>query len=204
MPSRAFLRASLALWRRRHDYRQARLDIAHAQNDKDRIDHWHDLLADAGRMIRLREAQLGSDPRAAIVAAAHRARANYLKNPGAYHYRAGGISNIIIMAPTPRTFRSDCSQFAVNVYRVAKVKCPGSGSYMFSNTGTIAGGGRITPSPRPGDLGMYCYDKSRPRSTTHHVEVYIGEPGCEFIGHGTQPIDSLTPGRPDYYLSFID
>jgi hypothetical protein len=37
---------------------------------------------------------------------------------------------------------------------------------------------------------------------THHVELYCGAPGQEFIGHGSPPIDSATPGRPDYYLTF--
>jgi hypothetical protein len=56
--SRAALRASLELWKRRHAYRRRRLDIAHAKNDKARIEHWHRLLAQAGRMIRRRRAQL--------------------------------------------------------------------------------------------------------------------------------------------------
>lgn len=56
--SRAALRASLALWQRRHRYRQRRLDLAHAADDKARIEHWHGRLAQAGRMIRRRRAQL--------------------------------------------------------------------------------------------------------------------------------------------------
>lgn len=70
--NRAALRASLALWERRHAYRQRRLDIAHARNDKARIDHWHARLQRAGRMIRRRRAQLVPPPplreRAYIVA----------------------------------------------------------------------------------------------------------------------------------------
>lgn len=136
--------------------------------------------------------------RRAIVAAAKQAKANYARRPSAYHYLAGGRPNTIVMEPTPTDWRSDCSQFAVNCYRHAGVPCPGSGSYMFSNTVSIEGGNAIvTRSPKPGDLGMYG-----PHGRTHHVEVYIGEPGCMFIGHGSPPIDSLTPGLPDFYLTF--
>jgi hypothetical protein len=56
--SRTQLRASLALWRRRHAWRQRRLDAAHKANDKARIDKWHKLLAEAGAIIRRRENQL--------------------------------------------------------------------------------------------------------------------------------------------------
>lgn len=148
---------------------------------------------------RRREREAGG-ARKRVCDAAKRAAANYRANPGAYHYLAGGVPNTVIMRPTPRHWRSDCSQFAVNCYREAGVdECPGSGTFMFSNTISIEQGGRVTSSPRPGDFAMYGR-----RGATHHMEVYIGEPGCEFIGHGTQPIDSTTPGRPDFYLSFLD
>jgi hypothetical protein len=58
--------------------------------------------------------------------------------------------------------------------------------------------GRITAHPRPGDLGMYG-----PFNATHHVELYCGAPGQEFIGHGSPPIDSRTPGRRDFYLTYM-
>jgi hypothetical protein len=60
--SRAQLRASLALWRRRHAYRQRKLDIAHQKNDKAGIAKWHGLLAEAGELIRRRERQLNDTP----------------------------------------------------------------------------------------------------------------------------------------------
>lgn len=70
--TRAALRASLALWKRRHAYRQRRLDVAHERNDSARVDHWHARLERAGRMIRRRRAQLTPPPplreRAYIVA----------------------------------------------------------------------------------------------------------------------------------------
>lgn len=204
MPSTAFLHQSLATWRRKHAYRQRQLDIAHDRNDKTAIEKWHKLLIEAGQAIRHREQQLASKigPRERIVLAAQQAAANYRKNPGAYHYLAGGVANTIIMAPTPRNYRSDCSQFAANCYRVAGVPCPGSGTYMYSNTGTIAARGRITTHPKPGDLGLYSYNRGNLRGSTHHVEVYVGD--GRHIGHGSPPIDSLTPGRPTFYLSFLD
>jgi hypothetical protein len=58
MPSEAFVRTSLSRWRRKHAYRQRKLDIAHANNDKAGIAKWHGLLEKAGAMIRRREAQL--------------------------------------------------------------------------------------------------------------------------------------------------
>ena len=150
------------------------------------------------------EAAAGSQRRA-VVRAAKQAAANYRQNPGAYHYlMRTEVANTIIMRPTPRNFRSDCSQFVVNVYREAGITdCPGSGTYLYSGTATIAQGGTIVHDPKPGDFGMYAHSMTNPRGTTHHVELYIGEPGCMFIGHGSPPIDSATPGQPDFYLSFL-
>lgn len=150
-------------------------------------------------MIRRRQhqiAELTSTPRDRIVAVAEQAARNYRANPGAYHYLAGGRANTVVLSPTPRDWRSDCSQFAVNVFRLAGVPCPGSGTYLYSNTISIAAGGRVTQNPRPGALGMYGS-----RRYPHHVEVYVGN--GRHIGHGTQPIDSKTPGRPSYYLEFL-
>lgn len=151
------------------------------------------------RKLRAKKADTVSPERRAICNAAKEAAANYRANPGAYHYLAGGKPNTVIMKPTPLDWRSDCSQLAVNCYRHANVPCPGSGTYLYSNTISIERGGRITAHPRPGDLGMYGM-----RGHTRHVEVYIGEPGREFIGHGSPPIDSLTPGRPSFYLTFLN
>lgn len=150
------------------------------------------------RKNRAEAAKQAGQARKAIVAAAKQAKANYQRRPGAYHYLAGGKPNTIIMEPTGRDWRSDCSQFAVNCYRHAGVACPGSGTYLYSNTISIeSGNARVTRDPQPGDLGMYGA-----RGRTHHVEVYIGEAGCMFIGHGSPPIDSQTPGLPDFYVTF--
>lgn len=153
----------------------------------------------AQRRKREAAAHSVSGQRAAIVREAKRAAANYRARPGEYHYKAGGIPNTIVMVPTPLKWRSDCSQLAVNLCREADVPCPGSGTYMYSNTNTISQA-RIVTDPRPGDMGLY----GTGRGATHHVEVYIGEPGCMFIGHGSPPIDSLTPGWPDFFVRTID
>lgn len=142
--------------------------------------------------------------RARIVSVARQAAANYRKNPGDYHYFAGGVPNNIILTPSPRRYRSDCSQFFVSVYEIAGVACPGTGTYLFSNTISIAHGGRVVAEKdaRPGDAGMYGS-----RWSPHHIELVAAvKNGCvtEFIGHGTQPIDSRTPGRPSFYLSFLN
>lgn len=55
----AQLRASLALWQRRHSYRQRKLDAAHRHNDAKGVEKWHALLVEAGKNIAHRRAQLG-------------------------------------------------------------------------------------------------------------------------------------------------
>lgn len=152
------------------------------------------------RAEREKAAHSSGAQRHAVCEAAKKAAANYRREPGNYHYLAGGKPNTVIIRPTPRDWRSDCSQFVVNCYREAGSDvCPGSGSFLYSNTISIEGGeAKVVTSPRPGDLGLYGR-----HGATHHVEMYIGEPGCEFIGHGSPPMDSLTPGRPDFYLSFL-
>jgi hypothetical protein len=134
-----------------------------------------------------------------IVAEAEKAAANYRRNPGAYHYLAGGVANTVYLKPTPRTWRSDCSQFASSVYKGASLPSPASPlDHQWASTFSIVKSPRarfITRAQRrPGDLGMYGT-----KSAPHHVEVFCGD---KFIGHGSPPIDSLTPGEPDYYVTF--
>lgn len=132
-----------------------------------------------------------------IVRLAQQAAANYRRTPGAYHYLAGGKANLVCMSPTPHDWRSDCSQFAAAIYRAAGLPSPANVDHQWASTYSMVKKGRVTARPRPGDLGMYGS-----RSAPHHVEIYCGEPGQEFIGHGSPPIDSLTPGRPDFYLTY--
>jgi hypothetical protein len=136
---------------------------------------------------------------------AHR---NYRRNPGAYHYLAGGIANLIYLEPSPRTYRSDCSQFAASVQHGGKAPDIGPNGPMWVNTWIMDDYLQVTDRPNAADFGMYG-----PRGNPHHVEVYLGSAGAklapsvglpagdyEFVGHGSPPIDTATPGRPDYYL----
>lgn len=143
--------------------------------------------------------QQASSKRKKIVAEAKKAAANYRKNPGAYHYLAGGKANTVYLEPTPRDWRSDCSQFVSSVYKGADVPSPAAPlDYQWASTFSIVKSPHarfITAAQRkPGDLGMYGS-----RSAPHHVELFVGD---GFIGHGSPPIDSLTPGLPDYYVTF--
>lgn len=146
------------------------------------------------------ESKKASDRRQRIVREAKQAAANYRKNPGAYHYLAGGVANLIYLRPSPSNYRSDCSQFAASVFKGAGLPSPASVSHEWASTFTMVKAPEVKFVDRahrkPGMLGMYGS-----RSAPHHVEIYIGEE-VAFIGHGSPPIDSLTPGEPDYYLDF--
>lgn len=58
MPSKAFLLASLNLWRRRYKWRNARLRVAQRDKNSARITKWTKLLHVAAAMIHRRERQL--------------------------------------------------------------------------------------------------------------------------------------------------
>lgn len=153
-----------------------------------------------------KKASAASLDRKKIVAAWKQAAHNYRNNPGAYHYLAGGVANTEIMKPTPLNWRSDCSMFVSSGYKDAGVASPAAPlDHQWASTSSIVRSphARITNDPKPGDLGMYG-DRSGPLASryTHHVEGYVGEPGVKFIGHGSPPIDSLTPGEPDFYVTF--
>lgn len=146
-------------------------------------------------------AKASTGKRQAIVTEAKKAAANYRKNPGAYHYLAGGLANMVYLKPTPSNWRSDCSQFAAAVYKAAGLPSPASVDYPWPSTFTMVRSPRKrvvdAAHRKPGMLGMYGSLEA-----PHHVEIFIGEPGVAFIGHGSPPIDSLTPGQPDYYLDY--
>lgn len=134
-----------------------------------------------------------------IVSLAEQAAANYRRNPGAYHYLAGGVQNLIFLKPSPPNYRSDCSQFIAAIYKAAGVPSPAEPlDHIWASTYSIvkSSHARIIDKAdrKPGDLGMYGS-----RSAPHHVELWCGN---KFIGHGSPPIDSLTPGEPDYYITF--
>jgi len=134
-----------------------------------------------------------------IVKLAEQAAANYRKNPGAYHYLAGGTANLVFLRPTPSHYRSDCSQFVAAVYHDAGVDSPAAPlPHQWASTYSMVKSPHARVIARdqrkPGDCGMYG-SKEAP----YHVELWCGD---KFIGHGSPPIDSLTPGQPDYYLTF--
>lgn len=134
-----------------------------------------------------------------VVLEANRAATNYRKQPGAYHYLAGGKANTAYLRPTPRDWRSDCSQFAAAVYKGAGLPSPATPlDHQWASTFSIVKSPHarfVTRAGRkPGDIGMYGS-----RTAPHHCEVWCGD---KFIGHGSPPIDSLTPGEPDYYVTF--
>lgn len=134
-----------------------------------------------------------------IVAELEKAAANYRKQPGAYHYLAGGIANLIYLAPSPRNFRSDCSQFQAAAWHGAGVESPAAPlAHQWASTFSMVKSPHARVISRaqrkPGDLGMYGSHEA-----PHHVE---GWTGTHFVGHGSPPIDSLTPGEPDYYLTY--
>lgn len=144
------------------------------------------------------QAKEASVKRRRIVAEAEKAATNYRKNPSAYHYLAGGVANLEYLKPTPRNWRSDCSQFAAAVYKAAGLPSPASVDHIWASTYTMVKSPRMRviskAERKPGDLGMYGS-----RAAPHHVEIWCGN---KFIGHGSPPIDSSTPGEPDYYITY--
>jgi hypothetical protein len=151
----------------------------------------------ARRKQRAHDSGLASAKRKALVSHAKQAAANYRKQPGNYHYLAGGKANLVYLKPTPRDWRSDCSQFVASVYKDAGLPSPGDVAHEWVNTWAIDRKGTVTSHPKPGDLGLYGA-----KGNPHHVEMYIGETSCMFIGHGSAPIDAVTPGLPSYYVTF--
>lgn len=145
------------------------------------------------------EAEVVKGKRNRIVQLAEQAADNYRNNPGAYHYFAGGIPNLQFLEPTPKEFRSDCSQFVASVYKAAEIESPASPlAHLWVSTFSIAKSPHAKVVSRrmrkPGDLGMYGS-----LIAPHHVELWCVN---KYIGHGSPPIDSLTPGEPDYYITF--
>ena len=105
------------------------------------------------------------------------------RRPGAYHYLAGGRANAVCLKPTPSDWRSDCSQFVAAVYKEAGLPSPATVAHEFAATSNIDPKGRVTTSPRPGDLGMYG-DARRLHPSRRAVLRRC--PAQEFIGHGSR------------------
>jgi hypothetical protein len=152
----------------------------------------------ADRKRREREAQALHGSRARVIQLCLQAAGNYAGDPNAFHYLAGGKANTVFLEPTPLDWRSDCSQFASAVQHAAGLPDLGPNGPLWVSTYVMSQHLDSVAHPTPGDFGMYGT-----RNNPHHVEVYLGRAGGaghEFVGHGSPPINSLTPGRPDFYL----
>lgn len=165
--NRAALRASLALWRRRHAYRQRKLDIAHARNDRTGIDHWHKRLEHAGKMIRRRTAQLVPPPplreRAYIVATSLIG----VMEQGANN--AGLMVSTIIRENGGTGPEAWCGDFVAYCYRHAgstNVSRPWASVRLL---GQLLGVKR-TATPKRGDLVRFKFD---------HVAMFVADHGDE-------------------------
>lgn len=164
--NRAALRADLALWERRHAYRQRRLNVAHARNDKERIKHWHDLLEHAGEMIRQRRAQLTPLRERAYTVAA--GLVGVMEQGG---NNAGPMVSRIIKENGGGGAEAWCGDFMAYVYRHA-------GSHSVSRpwasvrlVGQLLGI-RATDRPQRGDLVRFNFD---------HIGMYVREVDAETI-----------------------
>jgi hypothetical protein len=154
-----------------------------------------------------KEREAHKTKRSEVKRLAIQAAANYRKNPSAYHYYAGGTANLIFLEPSPPSYRSDCSQFIASIWKAAGLPSPASVPHQWASTHTMTScpaARLVTRSElRPGCVGMYG-ESSGPLVTrsTHHTEAFVGDPDARWIGHGSPPIDSLTPGEPDFYMDY--
>jgi hypothetical protein len=165
--SRAALRASLKLWQRRHAYRQRRLDVAHAADDKARVDKWHAKLAHAGRMVRRRRAQLIVPPplceRAYVVA---NSLIGVMEQGG---NNAGPMVSKIIHENGGTGPESWCGDFVAYCYRhagSARVSRPWASVRLL---GQLLGVKR-TLRPQRGDIVRFTFD---------HVGIFVSDHGSE-------------------------
>lgn len=103
-------------------------------------------------------------------------------------------------------YRSDCSQFVTSVFWSAggwrpashkeHIPDPNGENYSGGYTGTLGSHGKaIDASHRAtGALGFYGPYPHR------HVEGCVGS---GFVGHGSPPVDALTPGFPNLFRFYL-
>lgn len=124
-------------------------------------------------------------------------RANFYSQPG--RFTADACFTGESSSPLER---SDCSQWFASVYHAAGLPDPNGANYSAGYTGTLIANGREIRRDqlRPGDAIIYG------TGTGFHVEMFIGEPGIETIGHGSAPIDPgiIDLASPRRYFSYID
>lgn len=96
----------------------------------------------------------------------------------------------------PRGARSDCSQWWLSMFWSAGLPDPTGHNYTGGFTGTIGASGRQVASPgTPAGAGLYG------SGSFHHVEMSLG--GGHFIGHGSPPVDAVTPGWPNVFRDYV-
>jgi hypothetical protein len=139
----------------------------------------------------------GGTPRERLVACAKAAAlAHYQGRRKSFYSQSGTWTVKHGILGEPRGYRSDCSQFWLSMYWSADLPDPTGANYGSGYTGTIGNKGLPTASPgKGGDAGLYG---SFPH---HHVEMSIG--GGHFVGHGSPPVDGVTPGWPDLFRTYI-
>jgi len=124
-------------------------------------------------------------------------RLNYYSQPGIY--TANECFTGEDLSPLER---SDCSQWFASIYKAAGLPDPNGTDYGWGYTGTLIENGREIERHelKPGDAIIYG------TGTGFHVEMFIGEPGMETIGHGSAPIDAgiIDMASPRRYFTYID
>lgn len=130
--------------------------------------------------------------RAVALAAAEAHRTGRRKS---FYSQAGSWTVDYAITGEPRGYRSDCSQWVTSVYHSAGLADPNGNAYKGGYTGTLYNHGRPTTNPQPGDLGLYGSPPG------HHVEMYVGD--GRFVGHGSPPVDQVTPGWPTQFRTYL-
>lgn len=163
--SKRQLQASLKLWERRHKYRQRRLDKAHRENDKARIEHWHELLEEAGAMIRRRRKQL-ADLRPLRLRAYDAAQGlvGVMEQGG---NNAGPMVAQIIRANGGLGPEPWCGDFMAYCYRLAGSRSVTRAWASVRLLGMAAGVSRLF-KPSTGDLVRFRFD---------HVGMFVKDNG---------------------------
>lgn len=190
--TQAALKASLALWQRRHAYRQRKLDVAHAHNDKAGIDKWYALLEAAGKMIARRRAQLTPDPplreRAYTVATT---LIGVMEHGG---NNSGTMVSRIIRENGGTGPEPWCGDFCAYTYRHAGSHSVSRPWASVALLGQLLGIKR-TNSPQRGDLVRFTFD---------HVGMFVSDHGTEIetvegnTGRSGALSDSATGGDGVY------
>lgn len=153
--SKAALRASLTLWRRRHAYRQRKLDYYHQVNDTVGVAKWHRLLEQAGEKIRLRERQLAAaDPVRVKAFRVAESLVGVMEHGG---NNAGPMVSRIIRENGGGGPEPWCGDFVAYCYRHAGSKRV---QRAWASVRALRGllGITATSSPRRGDLVRFTFD----------------------------------------------